>query len=417
MLVHRRGLKGFVSAAGGGVYLIGLNLQTRFFEVISELDWGRRILASLDTRRLVRTRAQQPEAGEPVAAELRDRLIAGPAELVEKIARREFARLVDLVNRGQGDIAVIIAERGGGKTNFLQRLASKFDDQVLIIDCPVEGYQAFREIFAKALDLNATEDSPEAFGRRLMQSKIRVVALDNVHRLFRPMKGGQKEWVQVSKLIRAITDKLVWIITVDRAAWQYVNLMRGKHLFLGEVLELPQLTEEQLGDLIDLTFNEADIDPDLTKLALPRQTDSTGEETVAERCRLQFIRFLWNASDGNPSVALRFLAKSLRTQEDGCIAAWLPELPPLSELERLGTTGQLVLRVMTQCELASPEEITQSLRLSEEEVKAAIAALHLHGWIEEQEGRYRITWSWWRAITRVLARKNLLPQSLSGVRP
>ncbi len=412
MLEHRRGLNNFASAAVGGLYLIGVSLWRSLLDAISEMDWGRRVQAHLNTREMARARKRQQDVGEPISAELRDRLIAGPGRLVEKIARSELMQLVKLVDSGHGRQAIIIAERGGGKTTLLQRLASRFNGQALVIDCPVEGYQAFLEVFAKALELNAAEASPEAFGRRLTQSKIRVVAFDNVHHLIRPMKGGQKDWDQVAKFIRAIWGNIVWVFAVDRAAWQYTSLMRGERLFLGVVLELPHLTEEQLGDLIDLRCTEVGIRPDFTKLLLPRQSDGTDQETAAQRYRLGFIRFLWRASDGNPEVALRLWAESLVTQEDGGHEVRLPEQPALAELERLGITGLLVLRVVAQCELASPEDITQSLKLPEAVVQGAITALLQHGWIEELDGRYRISWPWWRTITRVLARKNLLPRSL-----
>lgn len=412
MLKHRQGLKGFASAAGGGLYLICLSLQRRLFEAMSQMDWGQRTLAELDARALVRAREHRQDVGEPISAELRDRLIAGPAEFVEKIARSELAQLAELVNSGNGGLAVIIAEHGGGKTTLLQRLASKFDGQALVIDCPVDGYKAFRDVFARSLKLNTKEISAETLARRLKRSEIRVVALDNIHRLFRPMKGGQKEWDQVSNLVHAVTENIVWIFTLNRAAWQYTNLMRGGRLFLGELVELSRLTEEQLSDLINLSCTEAGIDPDFTKLLLPRQTDGTGQQTADELSRNQFTRVLWNASGGNPREALRLWAKSLVTVEDGGIEVRLPEQPALLEVERLDITGQLVLRVITQCELASPEEIIQSLRLPEIEANAAITALLQRGWIEELDGRYRMSWSWWRAITRVLVRKNLLPRSL-----
>jgi hypothetical protein len=270
-LEHRQGLKGFVGAAAGGLYLLGLGLQRRLFDVISEIDWGRRALANLQVREMTRATSRRQQVGEPLSAELYDRLVTGPEVLVEKIARGELAQLVKSVEDGQGGQIVVIAERGGGKSTLLQRLASKFGGQALVIDCSVEGYKAFRETFAKTLELNATEASPEDFAHRLAVREIRVIALDNIHRLFRPIKGGHKEWDQVAELVHTIAGSIVLIFTLDQSAWLYAKQMRGGKLFLGQVLQLPSLTEEQLGDLIDVSSTGAGIDPDFTKLIVPRQ--------------------------------------------------------------------------------------------------------------------------------------------------
>jgi hypothetical protein len=187
-------------------------------------------------------------------------------------------------------------------------------------------------------------------------------------------------------------------------------------MVLLEVLELPLWTEERIRDLIDLRCTEADISPDFGDLVLPRQLDEIDYETIDERNRLAFNRILWNAADGNPAVALQIWVDSLSVSPDGKIIVNIPRFPEIRELEGLNITTLLVLRVITQSGLATQDDILESLRLPIAEVAGAVRFSMQRGWIEEINGRYRLTWKWFRGITRVLSRQNLLPRkSLRGM--
>lgn len=413
-LEHRRGLKSWITTSIAGLYLIGLRLQEGFLEIVSQTDWGGRILANLYSRQLESESGQRTDDAQPISRELHDQLIVGEGKIVEKFARQTLLRLVEWVESGHGGEAVIIAERGGGKTTLLQRLASRIDDRALIIDCPYGGYESFREAFAKALGLPGQEASPETFGRRLIDSDIRVVALDNCHRLTRPIKDGLKDFDRVADLVRAIWGDILWLTTFDLSAFSYVYHLRGDLMVLGEVIRLPPWTAEELDDLIDLRCARAGIIPDFTKLVLTRQDDDTGQATAAERNRSDFIRFLWNASAGNPSVTLRLWAGSLVAPEDGRCRVRLPAQAATAKLDSLNTMELFVLRVIAQCELASLQDIAQGLRIPETQARAAVNAMSQHGLIEELDGLYRISWPWWRMVTHELERKNLLPRRLRG---
>ena len=75
----------------------------------------------------------------------------------------------------------------------------------------------------------------------------------------------------------------------------------------------------------------------------------------------------------------------------------------------------LILRVVAQSEWTTREEIVNSLQLPVAEVTGALRLATARGWLETENGRYRLTWKWFRSITLVLARKNLLVRTTLGV--
>ena len=113
-------------------------------------------------------------------------------------------------------------------------------------------------------------------------------------------------------------------------------------------------------------------------------------------------------ADGNPSVAMRLWADSLVVNGDGQIVVRIPPEPETREVEGAHFTVLLVLRIIIRAELVTREDIIESLRFSEGEVDNAMYFLLGRGWIEELNGRYRVSWTWFRAVTRALTRKNLL---------
>jgi hypothetical protein len=173
-------------------------------------------------------------------------------------------------------------------------------------------------------------------------------------------------------------------------------------------------TEEQIAEFVELRCKEAGIQPDFSKLVMPHQFDDAEYETREERNQHGVYRILWNASDGNPVVAMRLWTDSLRVSPDGGIVVSYPNPPATKELEKVNVTGLLVLRVIIQSGLANQQEIIDSLRLPEMEVAAALRLARSRGWIDEVDGRYRLTWKWFRSVTRVLSRQNLLVRRTLG---
>lgn len=416
MLQHRKGLKSYLSAAVGGIYLIAHQFRQWILRRITTFEGGRHLIANLTRREAIREseRQIQMDRGKTIPMELRNRLLAKDGMIVDSVARKELTRLVELADQNQSGTTAIIAERGGGKTSLLQRLALKAEGKAVIFDCPPGGFDAFYQALAGALGVTGTEISSYEIEKRLKETDIQVVGIDNLHRLSRPVMGGQKDINRSSELVRGIQVDVLWVLGLDRAAWQYISRIRSEQMVLLEVLELPLWTEEQIGDLIDLRCTEAGISPDFGNLVLPRQLDEVDYETHEERNRRGFSRILWNAAEGNPAVALQIWVDSLSVSPDGKIIVNIPRLPDTRELEGVNITVLLVLRVITQSGLAAQDDIIESLRLPMADVLRAVRFSMQRGWIEEINGRYRLTWKWFRSITLVLSRQNLLPRKSIG---
>jgi len=371
---------------------------------------GRRMLAVAFRREVARQAESQRglERGEPLPEELRSRIMSSD-DLVDKVHRSHLRDLQQLAEEGLGRIALIVGERGAGKSTLLSRLGEELGDRMLLVDCPVGGFEAIRAVLQEKLGLEGESVEAAADVRRVLDQRgVELVAIDNAHRLGAPVIGGLDDFDRVAEMIGQLGRDLSWIVTADIAATQYVQRARGERGILDKVIRLRSWTEEEIGDLITKRTAAAGVDPDFDQLVLPRQLDEMVYEVEGDRKRAGYSRILWDSSDGNPAVALRLWCESLTVDDAGKVVVQLFPQRDTSELEGLNLTARFVLRSIVQMEYAEPEVIVDALRLPLADIRAAIRFALVRGYIEEQDGRLHIAWPWFRSITRMLARQNLL---------
>ena len=136
------------------------------------------------------------------------------------------------------------------------------------------------------------------------------------------------------------------------------------------------------------------------------------QDAIEDRNRVGVNTMLAELSRGNPSIAIRLFADCLHVTERQEIVVSLPANRDDKELKGRPINLLLVLRVIAQVERVTFDDIVTNLRLEPDAVMSAISFSLTNGWLEQRDGRYRIAVPWFRVITQVLGRQNLL----AGVR-
>jgi hypothetical protein len=402
---RRGGVGSYLTAALGAIYLIGQASMRSIVRRIARLEAGRRLLALLS-----RTDTQEGiDAGaiEPLSGDRRAALLVAPGEVVDA-ARPELDKLVSLVEGGAGGAVAVLSERGGGKTTLLRRLADAYPESTRWLDCPSGGYDAFLRALFSAVGLGAGAELREKLGPHLRAAGVRLLVIDDLQRLARPAMGGLRDIDIFSAVIGGVGEGVLCAVGLGRHAWSYISRASGDRIMMQEVLELPAWTEGQIGELLDLRARTADVKPDFRRLVLARQLDDGSHASLADRNRFGLYRVIWDLANGNPEVAVRLFADSLVARPSGEVQIRLPETPDPEAVNRSSTIVRTVLRVLVQTELANIDELVRSLRFTRAEVGNAVRFCSQRGWIEDVDGRYRLTWAWYRTITRVLVRQNFL---------
>ena len=83
----------------------------------------------------------------------------------------------------------------------------------------------------------------------------------------------------------------------------------------------------------------------------------------------------------------------------------------ISDFERLPDPTVFVLRAVLQMAPAHPSQIARATMVQPAEVADALRYASARGYVEEVDGGYRVTWAWFRPMTRFLQRRHLLVAS------
>jgi hypothetical protein len=403
---REKGLRSYFNAALGAGYLTGWALGRFFVRVLSSFEAGRKVVAMLLRREVERDGQRESLAEEPISPELVQKLLVPGDTLIDEPFEDGLRRIEALAEANRGAAVSVLAERGGGMSTFLRHLKTALGDEMVIIDCPPGGIEPFRVALADEMGLGHEEDLTTALKPRLEERGIRVIAVDNFHRIARPKMGGLLGVDHVAGISEGAGDNVIWVVALTRAASPYITRARGDRAILQEVLELPDWSDDQLEKLFEARCQAAGIEPDYRRLVFPRQFDDGERTTLDERNRFGFRRVLWELSDGNPEVAMRLFCSALRELPSGKLIVRLPQPTSTNRIASANVTTMLALRCLVECELATLDDLTEGIRASRSTLTNAIAYCMQEGWVEEVDGYYQITWSSYRTVKRALIRGN-----------
>ncbi|MEM7155735.1 MAG: AAA family ATPase [Myxococcota bacterium] len=401
---------GFFAATVGAVILMVRGLGKWILRYASDLETTRRVLAYLFRREVTKraAAASKAESVEPVDAhcyECFDPDEVDAPEVVEA-TQSELELVATLAETPRSTLSAIVAERGMGKTTFLRRLRQRVgSDDIKVVTCPEIGLEGLIPRIA-ALAGDSTLRGPQ-LAEALRRSSLRIVAIDDAHRLIQPAIRGLRELDDLIALTRQVGGKVSWVFAIGSPAWHYLERARGDRVFFEQVIDLPRWTERQLGGLIRKRCEVAKIDPSFEGLVVPSQVEQLGTPD-AGRTESSYYRLLWDHSRGNPAVALHAFRESLFVEPDARTVVRLFKEPPATEIESLSLPLLFVLRAIVRLDLAREHEVVAATQLPPTDVSDALRFCQARGYIEPFDAGLRLSWHWYRTITTVLQRQHLL---------
>ena len=400
---------GYVPTAVVGSYLIARGIQRQLLRAVSRFEVGRRILAYAFRREVARqAEAQKQDDGSvPLPEAIEDQILAG-GRLISKVYRSQVRDLVEVAGRG-GATLVVVGDRGTGKSTVLRRVEGELGDRVLYLDCPPGGIDRFMQAVSEQLGIGDRSGANlQLFADLLQQRGVDVLAIDNVHRMVRPAMDGMRDVDRLSELLDQLGRGISRIFALDTASWVFVRRSRQERLIPDRVISLEPWSENEIGELLEARAEAVQIQPDYSRLQLPRQLDEAAYEVEHDRKRYGFYRILWDSSDGIPAVALRLWCESLRMGQDGKIFVRIFPQREVGELEELNLSAKFVLRSVSQMEYTDVEQIVDALRIDRKDIESAVRFALIQGYLEETDGFLHVSWPWYRSVRRLLARQNML---------
>lgn len=412
VLDHRDGATSFPAAIAGGAYLFGVGAWRLLRGRVVTFNVTRRLLAYLFRRGMTKkaSEGEQVEFG-PLDDELFRRL--GPATqsdvAVPSVADALVEDIVRRIGAPGGGLFAIVGERGSGKSSLIARLAET-SERVFEVDCPTGGLAAFRRALNEALGLPPDADFADEVRKLDVEGEDSAVLVDDAHHLIKPMMEGLVEFDAVLEMARESSQDCTWVFAIDQVLWRYLERARGKQPLFDDVIHLTPWTEEGIVRLLTHRCEVVGVSPSFEALLDDLGEDADEIDRLEELARTEanYYRLLWDYAAGNPGVALHFWRKSLGVAPDGTIHVRLFKAPDAEDLQGLPDSTVFVLRAIVQLGWGTFEQICDVTALPALQVKDALRFGAAKGYFTRVDGRYRITWAWFRAITRFLQRRHLI---------
>lgn len=409
---NKTGWKSLVAAVVGGTKLFASGVYKAVRLRVSGFALSRKFLAYLFQRDMSRQAAGVVgDNCQPLSRELYLKLSPMKAsdQVVPSIADLQLDQLIARINLHGGGIFAIVGERGGGKTTLLRRIEERAQD-VVRVQTPYGDLSDFKPAFLKALVGTQAGSLDEVAAAFDATERNAGILIDNAHRLIRPTVGGFEGLDQVLSMARKHSKNIAWVFAFDEVIWRLLERMRGTTPLFDDVIRIAPWNEEGIVTLLTSRNEAAGIDPNFNQLVgeLPEDADHIDFEEALAQTEENYLRLLWHYSSGNPGLALHAWRMSLGMNVEGEVQVRVFQAPNPAALEELPDSSLFVLRTIVQMERSSIEQICRISHLPSSTVQDVVRYGRVKGYIHETEEGIEITWTWFRAVTKLLQRRHLL---------
>jgi hypothetical protein len=412
VLGHRVGWASFVAATAGGAYLFGSGAARAARNWVGRFVITRRALAYLFRRQL--GKRENTQAVGQIAAAAFDSLgpEMPPAHWVENDSDAAIDRLALRIRERRGGVVALVGERGMGKTSTLGRLRRDEAGDMLLLGSPRGDLGALRAGLADGLGppLSPTATFGEVVAALAASPTKGAVLVDDAHRFVKPVVGGLADFDAILEAANRHAGNLTWVFAFDDVVWPFLARARDSRPLFDDVIPLERWSEAHIVSLLRSRTEQSGLAPSFEQLLepLPATADEVDRQEALAQCEADYYRLLWDSARGNPGVALHMWRCSLGTDAAGRAAVRAVTALDARELERLPDPAVFTLRAVLQLEPASAERIATGTMIHLADVTDALRYATSRGYVEERDGGYRVTWTWFRTITLFLQRRHLL---------
>lgn len=322
------------------------------------------------TMRLARNDLQEHQkVRQPLTPEERQRIRQASMLLSRDDEMDRLMNSLAAARQGrQRGLAALIADRGAGKSCFLDRLAAAVTNDSAAAGLQVERWGLRRHLLGTrdglrwvleqlsekddaedlVLEQAAEDELMVEIQRRLSARPPTLFLVDDVHFAVRRAVGGFDAFKAIKNCFYGSSQRHFWVLAFHRPAWTFLEAVAvdiNLQVFRTR-LTLDGWSADELSTWLSGRTREAGFELDYSRLIRRGPFDDESQDD-AERARQAYWHLLTNASSGNPEVAfLHWLESLCHADGNRRLAVTLFEEPLAAEIDNPRDTELFVLAAL-----------------------------------------------------------------------
>lgn len=344
-----------------------------------------------------------------------------PKHRIERVEVSEGLRasLAEWKRTKRRGLMAVIGDRGMGKRTTCDVVAHDLEKHHglpvarLVLDQRITGEAEAIAWLAEVAGVTGDPTTPDELVVALEELETKAFVLEGIHLAFARRVGGLDAVQTLLYLLNATSDRHFWLVSVHGPAWDWldsVGSMVDTTVFR-TVVRLAPLTSAQLKALTVARVGQQGFRVDFSGL-LKASALGTDPEVELERSISVFYRLLAEASQGNPTIAMRLFTTCLQATDDPhVVSVRMGASLNANVVANLSDSALFVLVALRLQDRLALEELVSVTNLSAGAVRSTVRDLLSRGLVERcarDENQVRIPDETLRSVSRTLRRRHFL---------